>query len=117
MNADSSLPNFAGEVAPASILAYCRRLPYFSCSALTRGVKTNDPKFRAMRPPPTQPLRFEVLVKELFHPHRDFFAMRLQREVAGVQHVRLHVFQVAPVRRCTVRRKDEIVLSPHDQRG
>src|SRR5207248_10683927 len=45
MNADSSGPSRARDDTDPSNLAYCRRLPYRSCSALTAGVNTNDPKF------------------------------------------------------------------------
>src|SRR5437868_9074552 len=48
MNADSSGPRRSGEGPPPSIRAYWRRLPCFSCSARTSGVKTRDPKLCAI---------------------------------------------------------------------
>jgi len=44
MNSDSSGPSRAGDEPDPSSLAYCRRLPYRSCKALTAVVNTNDPK-------------------------------------------------------------------------
>src|SRR5512147_2091911 len=44
MNSDSCGPRRAGEDPVPSARAYCRRLPYRSCSALTAGVNTKEPK-------------------------------------------------------------------------
>src|SRR5438445_63374 len=48
MNADSPEPRRSEVAAPSSIRAYWRRLPYFSCSSWTTGVKTRDPKLWAI---------------------------------------------------------------------
>jgi hypothetical protein len=47
----------------------------------------------------------------------DFFPVRLHREVAGIRHVDLDVFEVACIGSRSFRRKDEVVLAPDDQRG
>lgn len=41
----SGLVRRSGFAPPASLRAYWRRLPYLSCSAFSKGVKTSDPKF------------------------------------------------------------------------
>src|SRR5207249_391021 len=47
---------------------------------------------------------------------RDFGTMCLQRKMSRIEHVGLDLFQIAAIRRSTLRRENKIVLSPDDER-
>src|SRR5580698_5750931 len=54
---------------------------------------------------------------ELAYAVRDRCSVRLECKVPGLEHVKIHVFEIPAVRLCTRRQKHEIVTSPHDQGG
>jgi hypothetical protein len=48
-------------------------------------------------PPPLlrEQLLLQILQQELLNPRGDLFAVRLKSEVAGVQHMRFEILQIA----------------------
>src|SRR5437763_16709349 len=57
----------------------------------------------------------DMLAEEFPHQRGDLVAIRLQREVACVEQVKLEGLQVALVRFGSVGRKDLVILAPGDQ--
>src|SRR5262249_57309452 len=58
----------------------------------------------------------DVFCEEVADVSCDQVAVLFQREVTGVEQVELQVLQITFVRFRPLRRKNEIVFSPHDQR-
>src|SRR5260370_25480936 len=56
-----------------------------------------------------------LLQEKLFDAGSDLLAVRLECEMAGLQHMGFYIFQITPVRRGAFRREDEVVFAPHDQ--
>src|SRR5271166_3257962 len=67
-------------------------------------------------PAPSEALLIEILQQELFDSAANLFAMGLEREMAGVQHMYFEILQIALIGRSAFRWEDEIVLAPDDQR-
>src|SRR5215471_458314 len=57
----------------------------------------------------------DLLIEKVLDVTGDRVAIFFQREVAGVEQVKLDVLQVAFVRLGSFSREDRIVLTPHDQ--
>src|SRR5262245_16753081 len=60
---------------------------------------------------------FLELPEEAVDSTRDLVAVRLEREMACIEQMRLDIWQIAAIRRRTFRREDEVVVAPDDQRG
>src|SRR5262245_66242774 len=66
---------------------------------------------------PARPsMPFLELPEEAVDSTRDLVAVRLEREMACIEQMRLDIWQIAAIRRRTFRREDEVVVAPDDQR-
>jgi len=59
--------------------------------------------------------RYFVSREKVFDAARDFFSVRFEREMPGIEQMRFEIFQIVAVRGCAFGWKNEIVLAPDDQ--